>query len=333
MNPPIFTKNEIQFNLLFLIFFTIIASLRIFQTIFLNSYIFNASYILLSLFEIIILWLLSFSIIKLRLRKNQPIILTFLLLHCIFVIMQATIFPELKFFIAEFFNFTVAANLETYSYRSFGLVNSFDSASVLCVMLLFFSLYDQKRSPSLRVLYGLVALIAVIFTARTGLFIAAIILLMYFFSRYKFLASIIMISTIPFLLELDFSSLDQTFGIIYQLAWINSDLYKHFLLAISPNLTLDQFIIGTGNKNVWLGDAGTSKAISQHGLLASLALCLPYIYLLKNTKIDLKIPLIIFLLLIQFKADFLFSAFYMFLILNFMVYFSDLNIKSSNELK
>lgn len=253
---------------------------------------------------------------------------TFLKLHVFAILIQAFIYPDMQNYVALLWGTDVAANFASYQFRFIGLAGSYVPASILCALLLIVSLYPQyKVSKRNRFLFIILSIIGSALTARTGLLVVSAILFMHILitalTAKKILLSILtlflVILTSAYFVanNLDNSvlSLFNT-GIVYQLAYIKTDVIFHFSQEWSENITFVNVLLGTGSSEFAPGDNGYTMLISQHGLILLILFFIPYIYLISIKHFKVGMAIIILLFLSQLKTDFFFSTVYMFITLS-----------------
>lgn len=250
-------------------------------------------------------------------------------LHVFFILAQAFFYPEMQSFVAKIWGTDVGYNLNIYKYRFIGLAGSYVPASILC-SLLFLVYFFEERDISLykKFFYISLALIGCALTARTGLAICGIVLMIAFIKTILFSTRLYILLLLFLILFLFLTVMLQFFdayeiqqldlGILFQFSYFLSDVTQHFSQEWRGNLSIIDYLIGTGDTIYSPGDNGYTMFISQHGVLLMLIFFLPYIYLLSKKRTFLALAFASVLFMTQLKTDFFFSIIYMIIGLNLL---------------
>ena len=176
-----------------------------------------------------------------------------------------------------------------------------------------------------------IALMGCALTARTGLVLCFLVILsqliLHFLYYQSLLIKVCMIFFISFSIillshltqDLIFSNFD--LGIVYQFAYILPDISDHFSQEWRGDISLLNYIFGTGSAGFAPGDNGYTMFISQHGLITLAFFLVPYIYYISKQDFKLAIGLSFLIFVAQIKTDFIFSVAYAFLAITVIKHF------------
>lgn len=285
--------------------------------------------ILISFFEASSIILISYLV--LFIKKSDTLfamILLYLKAHAFSIIFQAFFYPDMQYYVANFWGTDVFNNFSIYNYRFIGLAGSYVPASILSSFLLLIYLFPNfKINVATRYFYISLALISSSLTARTGIVLCLVLIFLSITLAFLTSKNAIIKSLLIFLFVLlvSFSSFNtfnidlinkMDLGIIYQLSYLKTDIASHFSNEWRGDLSFLHYILGTGSIQFSPGDNGYTMFISQHGIVFLILFFIPYLYLLSTKNLTLGLAFGIVIILAQLKTDFFLSSVYMFITLS-----------------